>query len=880
MVEKKLPGKGWEYMVYDKQDRLVATQDANMKVNNQWLFTKYDKFGRVAYTGIATGSSRTAEQTSADTAQSNYVERKTSIAFNQNGLDVYYGNPTNITSYPSTIVTLLSVNYYDEYPTGISYQPTTIESQTVIGASGNVNLKGLPVASFVKNIEDNGWTKTYTYYDQKARPIGTHSDNYLGGYTRTATKLKFSGKPEYTLTYHKKADRSDVTTIKETFEYDNQERVTKHWHQVNNTGNNELLAENIYNEIGQLQSKKVGGNSSTPLQNVDYNYNIRGWMTQINANADGTLQTNKLFNYRIFYNTLNPEFTGGIAKYNGNIAQITWKSNYANADDKVRNYSYEYDSLNRLLNARYFAKGTTNDQDYYNENLAYDLNGNINNLQRFTKPPTGTNAQLIDGLNYSYEGNRLTRVWDWSYNNSGFKDDSNSYDTTDDYGYDDNGNMIRDDNKNIISIKYNFLNLPTEIVLPNSEKVNYFYRADGTKVKKVRIINQGGKTANETTDYLDGFQYQSFSSYSYSSGSKLLFFPTAEGYYSTDLQNNPYNPQSGYVYNYTDHLGNVRLSYYKNPTTGSIEVLEENNYYPFGLKHEGYNSLAGNQSYNYKYNGKELQETGMYDYGARFYMPDIGRWGVIDELAEKYNASSTYGYVSNNPIIYIDPDGRDEYRINTQTGEIEISKTKSKTHSYYLIDKDNNETFVGSFKYNKKGLIQLPSSYSAQDSEGNTFGFTVKEGNEYRSYINGDAMASLIGTVAETKTNDLTVVGFSLSDGSSPAPSVSHKDGKNGDLRYLRKDGSGDAVLLNQKQFDIERQNTFNAALNKYGWKSMLSEQFTPAGSSNKMLLDYTKHYSKSRHNNHLHLQSYKPTIKTVYEGGAIQPVIITKKKQ
>ena len=668
LVEKKLPGKGWEYMVYDKQDRLVATQDANMRLNTQWLFTKYDMFGRVAYTGIATGSTRTAEQTNADAAQSNYVERKTSIGFTQNGLEVYYGNPTNITSYPTNITTLLSVNYYDEYPTGTTYLPTTIESQTVnsktsqgttSNANAKISTKGLPLASFVKNIEDNGWTKTYTYYDLKARPIGTHSDNYLGGYTRTSTKLTFSGKPEYTIAYHKKADRSDITIIKETFEYDNQERLVKHWHQVNNTGNNELLAENIYNEIGQLQAKKVGGNTSTPLQTVDYQYNIRGWMTQINANADGSLQTNKLFNYRIFYNTLNPDFTGGTARYNGNIAEITWKTNHSNADDKVRNYSYEYDALNRLLSAKYFAKGTTNDQDYYNENLTYDLNGNINSLQRFSKPVSGTNAQLIDGLSYSYEGNRLTKVWDWSYNPTGFTDDSNSYDTTDDYGYDANGNMNRDDNKKMTSIKYNFLNLPTEIILPNSEKVNYTYRADGTKLKKVRIINQGGRTATETTDYIDGFQYQAFSSYTENRGSKLMFFPTAEGYYSTDIENNLSNPQYGYVYNYTDHLGNVRLSYYKNPSTGSVDVLEENNYYPFGLKHEGYNSSsAGNQSYQYKYNGKELQETGMYDYGARFYMPDIGRWGVVDPLAEKSRRWNPYTYAFNNPLRFIDPDGR------------------------------------------------------------------------------------------------------------------------------------------------------------------------------------------------------------------------------
>ena len=696
LVEKKLPGKGWEYMVYDKQDRLVFTQDANLRVQSKWLFTKYDLFGRVIYTGLVAGNDRVGMQNMIGNLS--ITEARDATGFSKNGLQIYYTN--GLFSYLETV---LSVNYYDEYPTGTTYLPTTIESQLVVlggiytsptNSNTKINTKGLPLASFVKNIENNGWTKTYTYYDLKARPIGTHSDNYLGGYTRTATKLKFSGKPEYNITYHKKADRSDMVTIKETFEYDNQERLVKHWHQVNNTGNNELLAENTYNEIGQLQAKKVGGNSSTPLQNVDYNYNIRGWMTQINANADGTLQTNKLFNYRIFYNTLNPDFTGGTAKYNGNIAEITWKTNHSNADDKVRNYSYEYDTLNRLLSAKYFAKGTTNDQDYYNENLTYDLNGNIYSLQRFSKPVSGTNAQLIDGLSYSYEGNRLTKVWDWSYNPTGFTDDSNSYDTTDDYGYDDNGNMIRDDNKNIISIKYNFLNLPTEIILSNSEKVNYFYRADGTKVKKVRIINQGGRTATETTDYIDGFQYQAFSSYTENRGSKLMFFPTAEGYYSTDIENNLSNPQYGYVYNYTDHLGNVRLSYYKNPSTGSVDVLEENNYYPFGLKHEGYNSSsAGNQSYQYKYNGKELQETGMYDYGARFYMPDIGRWGVPDPLAEEFPSWTPYNYAMNNPMRFIDPDGRaatDNYKL-LKNGEIQlINKTDEKVDRLYTTDASGN----------------------------------------------------------------------------------------------------------------------------------------------------------------------------------------------
>ncbi|WP_318847160.1 RHS repeat-associated core domain-containing protein [Chryseobacterium sp. JV558] len=63
--------------------------------------------------------------------------------------------------------------------------------------------------------------------------------------------------------------------------------------------------------------------------------------------------------------------------------------------------------------------------------------------------------------------------------------------------------------------------------------------------------------------------------------------------------------------------------------------------------------------YSYKYNGKELQETGMYDYGARMLMPDLGRWGAMDAMSEKYNAWSPYNYAINNPVMVIDPDGND-----------------------------------------------------------------------------------------------------------------------------------------------------------------------------------------------------------------------------
>ena len=104
-------------------------------------------------------------------------------------------------------------------------------------------------------------------------------------------------------------------------------------------------------------------------------------------------------------------------------------------------------------------------------------------------------------------------------------------------------------------------------------------------------------------------------------------------------------------------MGNVRLSYFKNGSN-SAEVLEENNYYPFGMKHEGYNALAGNPAYGYGYNNKELQkETSWLDYGWRNYMPETGRWFQLDPMAEKAPSLTPYRYAFNNPLGFVDPDG-------------------------------------------------------------------------------------------------------------------------------------------------------------------------------------------------------------------------------
>lgn len=697
MIHKKIPGKHKEFMIYDVLDRLVATGPALSPFgdgNEGWLRTKYDVFNRVVYTFWQQGVVSTQSQSEFGIQPPTYISEKRLSSNNTNTVNgVQFGYTNRVK--PTSGYHILTINYYDDY----SYHgspnviPTTVANgqSTIYYKATSPKPKGLPTGSWTRQLEgatQYGGITSYSLYDHKARPVRIKSINSDNGYTQIDSELNFIGSPITKITKHKKNATAQELTLTDEYSYTAQSRLLKHRHKINN-GQFQLMSLNNYDALGRLEGKKVGGPdsfNSAPLQKVDFSYNVRGWLTDINniMNLAKPGDPVDLFAFKLNYNQVHHDVNGSVKPlYNGNIAETFWRTS---SDNIKRKYGYSYDYQNRLLDAYYQLPATAVPlADSYSTHYSYDDNGNILSLVRNGENDDVSAIIGIDELVYDYDhGNKLLNVSDTTTHTSGYRDRHSSL-LLPDFNYDGYGNLIANKDKEIGNIDYNHLNLPIKITFDSGDKIEYFYDATGIKLRKK--VTKAGVIIN--TAYMDGFQYKD---------NVLDFFPTAEGYVKV-LQNRS-TTYYRYVYTYSDHLGNIRLKYTEDPSTRQVAIMEENHYYPYGLTHYGYNSdhrildfePGGNivltdvnpqlnDNYNYKFGGKEYQDEfsiNTYDFGARNYDPALGRWMNLDPLAEMMRRHSPYNYAFDNPIFFIDPDGMMPggfANINpvTSTGNIQVS---------------------------------------------------------------------------------------------------------------------------------------------------------------------------------------------------------------
>ncbi|MFZ6012453.1 MAG: DUF6443 domain-containing protein, partial [Bacteroidota bacterium] len=244
-------------------------------------------------------------------------------------------------------------------------------------------------------------------------------------------------------------------TVLRELEYDHAGRLLKTWHTYNG-GQRVLLTSNEYNELGQLVDKKLHSTNGTDFkQSLDYEYNIRGWLTKMNdaqlSSSDGANFGKDLFGFELLYNKIESAL-GNAGFYNGNISAMKWSHNLGLGDVKANGYLYTYDAMNRLTDAAYKqATGTTptwaslNGGAFGETGFDYDLNGNLKKLMR-----KGKDGSTIDDLTYDYgagtsfHSNKLRKVTDAAIDNEGFTEFNAS---GDDYVYDSNGSLLWDRNK-------------------------------------------------------------------------------------------------------------------------------------------------------------------------------------------------------------------------------------------------------------------------------------------------------------------------------------------------------------------------------------------------------------------------------------------------
>ncbi len=636
-IEKKLPGAEKILYVYDKANNLIFTQDGVQRQSGQWSFSVPDCVGRPAVSGTCGITIPGSSAWAGDTIAPGNFDDRLFVTERYQGYDSYRVliDGTNI---GVALGTQLTINYYDDYDflgyvvnAGLPDYSTSYTTTAGGGYGARYepgNYRGLLTGTLVKSLSDTGmYDYSAFYYDYRKRPVQSHEfQGIAGDYITQCYQYDFVGNVLKKLEKHDfMGTRTDK--LESTYTYDHASRLLSETTVLNGSTANQARVTYAYNELGQLASKTYGTGAGAFTETFDYN--VRGWLTG---------QSSPHFEMALRYNDpLRPEIA---ASWTGNITEWDWKHKGTGADNTLNTYGFTYDKLNRLADTdHYLGAETTPSNSFVERGLKYDKMGNIEELKRYS------GGYLVDDLTYAYDGNQLASLKEnIASPQSGWDLYERGANATAAYEYDPNGNMTYDERKGL-NFNYNLLNLLSEARDSASGDLvaKYTYLADG---QKVRAVNGAGTFGLE---YLGSLVYKR-------NGNSLELESAAFG------EGRIYKASNDYEVNYflADHLGSTRVV--AKPGSSGIEIAERNNFYPFGAKHPDPTWTNPTSAVNrYRFSGKEDQESlglKFVDFGWRMDDPLLGRWFGIDRLAEKYYPISPYAFCANNPIKFIDTNGK------------------------------------------------------------------------------------------------------------------------------------------------------------------------------------------------------------------------------
>ncbi len=432
-------------------------------------------------------------------------------------------------------------------------------------------------------------------------------------------------------------------------------------------------------------------NTSTYSFSNYYNYQHE-WYKSDCSTYEQSKQTNPSSNPSFASNKVNYR-----PLYNGTITNITY--NQASTSSGSLQFSgaplsfmYNYDELYRLTQASfdyYDASKTkwhrddiTSAYNSYKSSYGYDENGNIKTLNRYTYVSTSQ----FDALTYNYKDNDGNGIID---NNKlmGIDDTKSASSSTVDiddqsslnYSYDDIGELIGDQAEGISNIYWTPSGKVKGVTYTNGNIISFDYDALGNRVKKVFWDKSSGSYVIKTTMYVadaNGKVMAIYESPSISTEADLVEIPLYGGDRigelagsisddeAIDASVNTFQRTVGNKnYEIDDYLGNVRAIVSDLKGSSGANVSTSNDYYPYGMLLPGRNSSTSN--YRYGYQGKEMDNelksktATSYDFGARMYDPRAGRWLSLDPLAWKYADQSPYNFCGNDPVNFVDPDGKE-----------------------------------------------------------------------------------------------------------------------------------------------------------------------------------------------------------------------------